>query len=124
MIRVIAGQCCSDYLGAMLSALLRVLALVALALMPLGMAAAPAAAAPASHVNAATSAAGHCDEHQKPADSPLMAQMHCTACAALAAPIVPAAIAELLPQAPTHIRLTYLGTSFEPEIVTPPPKLA
>lgn len=124
MIPVIAGQGCSAYLGAMFSAVLRMIALIALVLMPLGMTAAPVAAAPATHETAASPAAGHCDEHQKPAQSPLKAQMHCTACAALAAPLVPAEVAELLPQAPMHIRLTYFGAAFEPEIATPPPKLA
>lgn len=122
MIRVIARQGCSAYLGAMVSAVLRVMALIALVLMPVGMAAAPVAAAPISLETAASPVVGHCDGTQQPTDAPMKAKVHCTGCAALAAPLAPADVAELRPQAPTHIRLSYFGTAFEPEIATPPPK--
>lgn len=118
---VIAGQGSSDYLGRMASAILRVMALIALVLMPLGMAAVPVGAATTHEVSSAPTG-GHCDEHQKPADAPLTAQMHCIACAALAAYDFQAPVAELLPRALLPIQLTYFSTPFEPEISTPPPK--
>lgn len=120
---MIVGKACSAYLGAMFAAALRLLALIALVVMPLGMTAAPVAAAPAADAIAA-SQVGHCDDHQEPADSPLKAKVHCTGCAALVAPAASSEAAELRPQAPTQIRLSYFGTAFEPEIATPPPKFA
>ena len=107
----------------MLAAALRLLALLALVVMPLGMTAAPVAAAPTADAVEAPQA-GHCDDHQQPADSPVKAKAHCAGCAALAAPMASAEVTELRPQAPTHIRLSYFGTAFEPEIATPPPKSA
>ena len=107
----------------MLAAVLRLFALLALVVMPLGMTAAPVAAAPGADAIAAPQA-GHCDDHQQPADSPVKAKAHCAGCAALVPPLASPQIAELRPQAPTHIRLSYFGTAFEPEIATPPPKFA
>jgi hypothetical protein len=98
----------------MASAVLRLLALIALALMPLSMVSAPAAAQPVP--------AGHCDDHPKPADAPAGPKVHCTACAALPAIDAPAPIAEMAPEAPTLIGLVSSLAGIEPDIATPPPK--
>ena len=115
----IARQFGNHYLPAMTSVLLRFATLLALLLMPVGMATAPVAAQAA-----ATAAAGHCDEHQEPADAPSSPQAHCAGCVALPAADVPAAVAGLVPQAPVVIALTTPISEREPEIATPPPKLS
>jgi hypothetical protein len=99
------------------AALLRLIMLVALAFMPLGMTGAPAIAATVS-----SAAAGHCDEHQKPADAPAKMSLHCAACAALPA-VEPTAISELKPQAPKRISAMNALSDTVPEIATPPPRL-
>lgn len=103
----------------MLRPIAKLLALIALVLMPLSMGSAPAAA----HARA-SAPASHCDEHQKPADTPGGYQLHCTACAALPAMDAPMAIAELRPETPLRTELTEFVTGIEPEIATPPPKAA
>ena len=118
LIPFIACQGGRAYLASMASAVLRLVALVALMLMPLSMASAPAAAQPV-----AGAPAGHCDDHQKPADAPSAPQVHCTACTALPAIDVPAPIAELAPTMPMLIALAGFLAGIEPDIATPPPKL-
>ena len=102
----------------MVGAIMRLALLVALALalMPMGMASAPAAA-PAA-------AAGHCAEHQQPADAPAKMDMHCATCAALPAIQVPIRDRELRPAMPRFARVASALFDTEPEIATPPPRLS
>ena len=100
----------------MASFLFRLLTLVAVLLMPLGMASAPALAQPAP------AAAGHCDEHQEPADAPSKPQVHCTGCSALPVIGAPEAVPALRPLAPRLIAQIQPISGTEPEIATPPPK--
>ena len=118
MISVIAAKGSPAYLAGMPAVLLRLAMLIALTLMPFGMANAPAMAA-----SVASSASGHCDEHQKPADAPAKMDMHCATCAALPAD-EPAEVAELRPQAPILISAIHALSDTQPEIATPPPKLS
>ena len=115
---VIAAKGSPAYVARMPAVLLRLAMLVALAFMPFGMSSAPAMAGGAS-----SSASGHCDEHQKPADAPAKMHMHCATCAALPAD-EPAAVAELRPQAPILISTAHALSDTQPEIATPPPKLS
>ena len=113
---VIARTAWQSYLPAM--ALFRLLAFFAVLLMPLGMANVQAVAAqPAT-------AAGHCDEHQQPADAPATPTVHCTGCAALPADESPEAMAGLRPEAPMLLALTDFRAGVEPDTITPPPKLS
>lgn len=100
----------------MLAAVMRLILLVALALMPMGMASAPAAVEVAA-------AAGHCDEHQQPAETPAKMDMHCATCAALPAIQVPVGDPELRPEMPRFARASSALSDTEPEIATPPPRL-
>lgn len=102
----------------MASAVLRLLALIALVLMPLSMASTPASAQPG-----VSAPAGHCDDHQQPAKAPAGPQMHCTACSALPAMDAPAAVAEMTPQLPIRIALARFLAGIVPDTATPPPKL-
>lgn len=103
----------------MARAVLRLVALFALILMPLSMAGAPASAQPA-----AAAPAGHCDDHQKPADAPKTQQMHCTGCSALPVMEPPLPFAEMSPEAPVELRPVVLSAGIIPETATPPPKFA
>ena len=107
------------YSAAMASAVLRLLALFALMLMPLSMGSAPATAQPV-----ATAPAGHCDEQPQPEKAPAGPQVHCTACAALPAIDAPAPVAGMAPEMPVMIELAGSLAGIEPDIATPPPKLA
>lgn len=115
---VIAAKGSPTYVARMPAVLLRLVMLIALAFMPFGMSGAPAMAASAS-----SSASGHCDEHQKPAETPAKMDMHCATCAALPAD-EPAAVAELRPQAPILISTVHALSDTQPDIATPPPKLS
>ncbi len=117
---VIARQGSQPYLRPMASAVLKLVAFLAVLLMPLGIATAPAAAEPHS----ATAASGHCDEHQKPAEAPAEPQAHCTGCSALPAMEAPAAAGEARPQAPMLLALSDFRAGVEPDTITPPPKLS
>ena len=101
----------------MVAAVTRLVLLVALALMPMGMASARAAVP-------VTAAAGHCDEHQQPADAPAKMDMHCATCAALPAIQVPVGDPELRPEMPRFARASSALSDTEPEIATPPPRLS
>ena len=116
--RSIASAPGGDYVRTMASAVLRLLALVALVLMPLSMASAPAAAQPVGGVPA-----GHCDDHQQPPKAPGGQQIHCMACAALPAMDAPAPIAGLTPRMPAVIALESSLSGIDPDTDTPPPKL-
>ena len=91
--------------------------LVAIALMPLGMTGTAAAA------SSPGAAAGHCDDHQKPADAPAKMNMHCATCAAL--PAVEAKVADpgLRPELPRLVKAANALSDTEPETDTPPPRL-
>lgn len=118
MTSVIAGQGSRPYGATMPAVILRLFIVVALALMPFGMAGsrAIAAAVPAA-------AAGHCGEHQKPADAPAKMKMHCASCAALPSIQTTKERAYLGPEVPRHLKAMALpGT--EPETATPPPRLS
>ena len=118
MTLVIAAQGGGAYVACMPAALLRLLMLIALAFMPLGKTGASAVAA-----TTFSTAAGHCDEHQKPADAPAKMSMPCAACAALPA-VEATAVPELKPQAPARISAMNALSDTKPEIATPPPRLA
>ena len=119
MISVIVQKSFDHYVAAMPAVLLRLAMLIALALMPFGMTNAPAMAA-----SVAGTPAGHCDEHQKPADSPAKVNMSCTSCTALPALEVAQAVSELRHELPRIVRATKALSDTEPEIATPPPKLS
>jgi hypothetical protein len=119
LMSVIAPRAAAAYSASMASAVLRLLALVALVFMPFSMASGPARAEPA-----ASAPTGHCEEHQKPADAPSGAKMHCTGCAALPAMDAPAPVAELAPQLPMTLSLAKFIDGVEPETATPPPRLS
>ena len=119
MTSVIAAQALPAYLRLMTAALIRFLMVVALALMPFGVASAPAVAADVS----ASASAGHCDDDGQPTGAPATMDMHCATCAALPA-VETAEVRELRPEAPVLIAATDALTDTEPEIATPPPKLA
>ena len=111
------------YVERMMAALLRLLTLFALVLMPLGMTGAPAAASPipASHSMASAS---HCDE-QGDQDQAPASRMDCTAmCTALPATDTPEPAPVLKPTAPRAIAVAMPFDGIEPEIATPPPRLA
>ena len=118
MISVIAAKGSAAYVAGMPAVLLRLVMLIALAFMPLGMTNAPAMAA-----SVASSASGHCDDHQKPVDVPAEIEMHCATCAALPA-VAAAEVTELRPQAPIVISVVHALSDTQPEIATPPPKLS
>lgn len=107
------------YPARMASAVLRLLALVALIFMPLSMASAPASAQPV-----AAAPAGHCEDQQEPADAPSSAKMHCTGCAALPAVDAPDPMAELRPETPLLISFARFMDGVEPETATPPPRIS
>jgi hypothetical protein len=102
----------------MAAAVLRLFLLVALALMPMGMTSAPAAG------SVATPAAGHCDDHEQPADAPTKADMHCATCTALPAIEAPVGDPGLRPEMPRFARAASALSNTEPEIATPPPRLS
>lgn len=118
MISVIAAKGSPAYVAGMPAVLLRLVMMMALAFMPFGMTNAPAMAA-----SVASSASGHCDEHQKPADAPSAPKAHCAACAALPAGDAPVAVAELRPALLLEVEPERWITEREPDIDTPPPKL-
>ena len=93
--------------------------LFALALMPFSMASAPAAA-----LTLTPGATGHCEDHQKPADTPAAPKAHCAACAALPAIESPASVAELRPALPRQDEAEMWIAERGPETDDPPPKLS
>ena len=92
--------------------------LFALALMPLGMTGVAAAAMPSP-----AAAAGHCDDHQKPADAPAKMDMQCATCAALPAIAANAVGPQLRPELPRLVKAANALSDTEPETDTPPPRL-
>ena len=108
----------------MASALLRLLALIALVIMPFGMTSAPALAAPAHH-DMAMAGAGHCDEQQDSDRATVQDRMDCTAaCTALPAASAPVLAPPLKPTTPRTIAIVAPFHGVILEIATPPPRLA
>ena len=106
----------------MTSALMKLLALVALVLMPLGMGGAPAVAQPAPD-GRAVMAMGHCDEQQEREKAPASKKMDCAAaCTAIPADAAAEPAAILKPKAPRTIALVAPFTGVVLEIATPPPR--
>lgn len=104
----------------MASALLRLMALLAVLFMPVSMAAAPVAAQPV-----ASSAKAHCEEQRQDRDETGSSKtQHCAACAALAAVGFPTAAASLQPILPLRMASTVWVRKAGPEADTPPPKLS
>ena len=116
---VIAAKGSPAYGAAMPAVLLRLAMLIALVFMPFSMTNAPAMAA-----SAAVPAAGHCDEHQKPADAPAKMKMSCASCAALPAVDMAPALSELPHEPPRLVKAVNSLLDTEPEIATPPPRLS
>ena len=111
----------------MAAVVLRLLALVALVIMPLGMTTTPALAQPAPHAMAADHdmPAGHCGEEQGGDEAPAPAKMDCTAaCTALPASSTPMPEPAIKPKAPRTVSITAPFSGIEPEIATPPPRIA
>ena len=104
----------------MISAVLRLFTLAALLLMPLGTGSMVVAASPES----ATSAEGHCGDHQKPTDAPTKMSLHCAACSALPASTNVAESSDLRPELPRLIVAATAPSETDLEIATPPPKLS
>jgi hypothetical protein len=104
----------------MAATFLRLLMLVAVAFMPVSMASASIAVAPV----AAEASGGHCNDQQKPADVPSTPKAHCAACAALPAGEAPLVVAELRPVLLRVVEAARWIAEREPDIDTPPPKLA
>lgn len=121
MIGAIEDRRARVYAAAMRSAVLRLLALVAVLLMPLGMSAAPAAA---QHEQAAMSMPmQHCpDAGSKPHASGAVAE--CTMACSAALPAVDFGIQEppRILCAPVRPSVTQVLHGLHPDIATPPPK--
>lgn len=109
----------------MFSALLRLIALLALVLMPFAMGSAPASAQSKSGEHSSASV-GHCDEQRGQNDAPVKSPqlMHCGMCTAIPAAETPAPITGLIPSAPRTMAPVALFNGIELEIATPPPKHA
>lgn len=117
-LRVAKGGLC--YGRAMLAALFRLLTVASFVLMPLGMLGTPAAAA--EHHAAAASMT--CEGHEQPSKAAPDKQTHCASCVALAEPQSAAAAADFPPVPVLAYRDPRLLLGLEPEVATPPPKLA
>jgi hypothetical protein len=97
--------------------LVRLIAFIAVLLMPFGMASAPA-------MEVAPAPAGHCGEHEEPADAPEGTSSHCAACSALPTVDAPAPqdVGEPKPMLKLMGATPFHG--IEPDTITPPPKTA
>lgn len=118
MMSVIVEQDGHAYLRAMTSALVRLLAALALAMMPGVMATAPAIASTTSAVS------GHCEDHQNPVSAPDQSPAHCSACAAMPAVDTGSAPIELTASAMPDLPVGRTLAGILLEIATPPPKSA
>ena len=122
MAPVIARSGSTAYLRRVIAALSRLLALVALVLMPVGMGVAPAAA----YAPQAAAEGRHCGGTEEGApDAPSAPAAGCTTgCAAVAPDLPRAGPAKLMPrQAPPATFIAAIA-GIEPDIATPPPKVA
>lgn len=116
--RVKDGKGETAYKSVMSGSILRLLVTIALVLMPLGMGSGQAVAAPIAEA----SAAGHCEDHQQPAEAPSGFDVHCASCVAL--PTVPrhGALECLLSSPALAVAFAKQFNGIEPEVATPPPK--
>jgi hypothetical protein len=104
----------------MVSMLFRLLTLVSFLLMPVGMVSTPAMAADRPMVASSMP----CEGHQEPSDEAPRSKAHCAACAALAQPLISALASRSKPYALLVEKRGDLLLGLEPEVATPPPKLA
>ena len=98
--------------------ILRLLALLAMLMMPAGMAS--AADVPMA---AASTTAGHCDEHSEPAGTPADLAGHCAGCSALPTFALPEPEAVVRPKTVLTLVAMEPFVGIEPDTITPPPKL-
>ena len=118
---VIVQTASLPYVAAMVAALFRVMALLALTLMPIGMASSPATAETVEH--ASITQAGHCGEQPDGKKAPASKSMDCTAaCMALPASSSPVPAGPLRPRTPRTISIAKIFTEVVPETATPPPR--
>ena len=121
--QVIARQGWRAYRAAMLRAISRLLAILAVLMMPIGM----SGAAAAEPVSAQGATSEHCADHQIPGDTapndaPDSQALHCAACSALPAADQPIAAGAIVPSALRALALADGFAGIEPEIATPPPR--
>ena len=113
----------SHYSAGMRSALLRLLAFVAVLLMPFGMSAAPAAAA--HHEQMGAIAMQHCpDRNSKPHSTGALADCTMACAAALPAAELPQPGTPLAFRVPVEPNVIPSLSGIELEIATPPPRLS
>lgn len=106
----------------MLTALLRLMTIVALAIMPLGMAAAPASTSKSD--DPVMTSADHCPEPVGTHDAAPLAAMDCQAsCNALPVLAAVETNRSVTPSLPRETGTTVIFDDNIPEIATPPPRL-
>ena len=124
LIQIILLCAFRNYRIVMALTVLRLLTLVALMLMPFGMGAAPAMAQQVSTAQATTSM-DHCDKQSDENGAPAPQQTDCAVmCIAISSAANPTPPPLLQPVAPRSIALATLFVGVEPDIATPPPKIA
>jgi hypothetical protein len=120
LVQAVASQSFEAYFVPMFAVILRLLTLLALALMPFGMGA--AMAAPVHHPSAAM--AQHCGEYGGQPDN--KAAKHSADCTVACSGLLAAETAVADPPPAVRMQparpLAELGTGFQPDIATPPPK--
>lgn len=123
MISVIVRKGSRTYCSSM-SAVLRLLSLLALMLMPFGMGMGPAAATQPSHSMAGSMAEGHCDGSSGEQKSKVAIGLHCSAaCTALPAEPTDVGSATILPAASPSAEAVQVFSGTIPPPATPPPRL-
>ena len=124
LIQIILLRAFRNYRIVMALAVLRLLTLVALMLMPFGMGAAPAIARQVSATQA-TASMDHCDEQSDENSAPAPKQTDCAVmCIAISSAANPTSRPLHQPVALRSIALATLFVGVEPDIATPPPKIA
>lgn len=108
------------YLHSMAALLLRLLAAFALIAMPLGMASAGSLA----QSSAPTVESSHCADHAPPSHAPVRQDGHCAACVVLTNNGGTVEAVALRPKTPMSTSPAYVLAGHEPEVATPPPKMA
>lgn len=105
-------------------AVVRLLTLVALMLMPFGMGATSATAHQMS-TDQAIASMDHCDKQSDENKAPALKQTDCAVmCIAISGARSPSPSPLLKPAAPLSVDPTTLVVGVEPDIATPPPKVA
>ena len=124
LIHIILPGAHRRYRTLMALAVLRLLTLAALMLMPFGIGAAPAMAQRVSAAQAAASV-DHCDKQSDENSAPAPKQTDCAVmCIAISNAADPTPPPLLQPVSPRSIALAILFVGVEPDIATPPPKVA